>query len=146
LRGTVRSEPWIINVDISTQSNYRISRKIGPRLLSELAALGNRLGAAAKIHRTVRCAPDCPVSQQRPRQRSAAQSAGDTWPEPMVSWRTGLSGVQRTVSGAPRGPRGNGRLRQKRKEIGRRTSTVHVRWCTGLSGAPTGRRQEWPAK
>jgi hypothetical protein len=34
LRGTVRSEPWIINVEISTQSNYRISRKIGPRLLS----------------------------------------------------------------------------------------------------------------
>jgi hypothetical protein len=34
LRGTVRSEPWIINVEISTQSSYRISRKIGPHLLS----------------------------------------------------------------------------------------------------------------
>jgi hypothetical protein len=112
----------------------------------ELAALGNRLVAAAKIHRIVRCAPDCPVSQQHPRQWSAAQSAGNAWPEPTVSWRTGLFGVHRTVSGAPRGPRGNGQLRQKRKEIGRRTSTVHVRWCTRLSGAPTGRRQEWPAK
>jgi hypothetical protein len=49
-------------------------------------------------------APDCLVSQQRPRQRSAAQSAGDAWPEPTVSWRTGLSGVHRTVSGEPRGP------------------------------------------
>ena len=29
----------------------------------------------AKIHRTVRCAPDCPVSQQ-----SATQSARDAWP------------------------------------------------------------------
>jgi hypothetical protein len=29
----------------------------------------------AIIHRTVRCAPDCPVSQ-----RSAARSARDTWP------------------------------------------------------------------
>jgi hypothetical protein len=29
-----RLEPWIINVEISTQSSYRISRKIGPRLLS----------------------------------------------------------------------------------------------------------------
>jgi hypothetical protein len=29
----------------------------------------------AKIHRTVRCAPDCLVSQQRPRQRSAARWA-----------------------------------------------------------------------
>ena len=42
-------------------------------------------------------APDCPVSQRRPRQWSAAQSAGDAWPEPTVSWRTGLSGE-------PRGP------------------------------------------
>jgi hypothetical protein len=38
LRGTVRSEPWIINFEISIQSNYRISRKIGPRLLSEAFA------------------------------------------------------------------------------------------------------------
>jgi hypothetical protein len=44
------------------------------------------------------------VSQRRPRQRSTAQSAGDAWPGPMVSWRTGLSGVHRTVSGEPRGP------------------------------------------
>jgi hypothetical protein len=36
LRGTVRSEPWIINVKISTQSSYRFSRKIGPRLLSHV--------------------------------------------------------------------------------------------------------------
>jgi hypothetical protein len=34
LRGTIRSEPWIINVKISTQSSYCISQKIGPRLLS----------------------------------------------------------------------------------------------------------------
>jgi hypothetical protein len=30
---------------------------------------------------------------------------GDAWPEPTVSWRTGLSGVHQTLSGAPRGPR-----------------------------------------
>jgi hypothetical protein len=58
--------------------------------------------AAAKIHQTVWCAPDYPVSQQHPRQRSAAQSAGDVWPAPTVtrSHRTvqcaiGLSGVPR---------------------------------------------------
>jgi hypothetical protein len=34
-----------------------------------------------------------------------------------------------------RDPRSNGRLRLIRKEIGYRTATVHVRWCTGLSGA-----------
>jgi hypothetical protein len=39
LRGTVRSEPWIINVEISTQSSYRISRKIGPRLLSVVISM-----------------------------------------------------------------------------------------------------------
>jgi hypothetical protein len=44
-------------------------------------------------------APDCPMSQ-----RSPAQSAGDTWTAPTVSWCTGLSGVHRIVSGAPTGP------------------------------------------
>jgi hypothetical protein len=52
-------------------------------------------GAAAKIYRTVRCAPDCPVSQRRPRQRSAAQSADDAWPGPTISWS------HRTVRCAP---------------------------------------------
>jgi hypothetical protein len=42
--------------------------------------------------------PDCPVSQ-----RSAAQSAGDVWPTPTVGRGTRLSGVHRTVSGAPTG-------------------------------------------
>jgi hypothetical protein len=36
---------------------------------------GFRRRRTAKIHRTVWCAPDCPVSQ-----RSAAQSARDVWP------------------------------------------------------------------
>jgi hypothetical protein len=39
----------------------------------------------------------------------------------------------------------NGRLRQKRKEIGTEPSTVTVRWSTGLSGAPLDRRQGWPS-
>jgi hypothetical protein len=37
------------------------------------------------IHRTIRCAPNCPVSQSRPRQRLAAQSAGDAWTSPTVT-------------------------------------------------------------
>jgi hypothetical protein len=45
----------------------------------------------AIIHRTVRCAPDCPVSQ-----RSAARSAQDTWPSQRSEGGTGLSGVHRT--------------------------------------------------
>jgi hypothetical protein len=53
----------------------------------------------AKIHRTVRCAPDCQVCQ-----RSAAQFARDTWPGQRSEGGTGLSGVHRTVSGAPTAP------------------------------------------
>jgi hypothetical protein len=45
----------------------------------------------AIIHRNVRCAPDCPVSQ-----RSAARSARDTWPSQRLEGGTGLSGVHRT--------------------------------------------------
>jgi hypothetical protein len=39
----------------------------------------------------------------------------------------------------------NGHLRQNRKEICTGPSTVTVRWCTGLSGAPPNRRQLWPS-
>jgi hypothetical protein len=84
-----------------------------------------------------------------------------------VRWCTGLSGeptiasatvghairgrrVARTNGrqGAPdcpvrqRGRSCNGRMRQKRKEIAHRTTTMTVRWCTGLSGAPHDRRQD----
>jgi hypothetical protein len=41
--------------------------------------------------------------------------------------------------------RSNGRLRQEWKEIRTRHTTVAVRWCTGLSGAPPDRRQELPS-
>jgi hypothetical protein len=49
-------------------------------------------------------APDCPVSQRSARQRSAAQSARDAWPSQRSDGGTGLSGVHRTVSGAPTAP------------------------------------------
>ena len=75
----------------------------------------------AKIHQTVRCAPDCPVSQ-----RSAAESARDTWSGQRSEVGTGLSGVHRTVRCARSATVGNGRLRLLRKEIGHRTvSGVH---------------------
>jgi hypothetical protein len=53
-------------------------------------------GVRLKINGLSGGAPDCPVSQ-----RSAAQSLRNTWTAPTVSWCTGLSGVHRTVSGAP---------------------------------------------
>jgi hypothetical protein len=44
-------------------------------------------------------APDCPVSQ-----RSAAQSARDAWLSQRPDRSTGLSGLHRTVFGAPTAP------------------------------------------
>jgi hypothetical protein len=71
----------------------------------EQATLGKSLAACGYN------SPDCPVVHRavrrangRLRKRSAAQSAGDAWPEPAVSWRTGLSDVHRTVSNEPRVP------------------------------------------
>jgi hypothetical protein len=62
---------------------------------------GFRRRRKAKIHRTVRCAPDCPVSQ-----RSAAQSARDAWPGQRSEGGTGLSGApmapNRQRSAAPK--------------------------------------------
>jgi hypothetical protein len=88
-------------------------------LLSEIAE-----GAAAKIHRTIRCAPDCPVSQQRPRQRSAARSTGDAWPEPTVTrpHRTILCALN--IIRCAKGTEGStvGFARE-----GKKSGTVHVR-------------------
>jgi hypothetical protein len=52
--------------------------------------------------------PDCPVSQQRPRQRSTTQLAGDAWTSPMVTRphrtvRCATSAAAATVSFARKG-------------------------------------------
>jgi hypothetical protein len=56
---------------------------------------GNVQRRTTKIHRTVRW------SNGRLRQRSAAQSVRDAWARQRSAGGTGLSGVHRTVSGAP---------------------------------------------
>jgi hypothetical protein len=80
------------------------------------------------IHQTVRW---CTGLSGEP---TATKSAGDAWPAPTVGRDTGLSGVHRTVSGAPTDTRvatvGCARL-------GRR-STPDMLQC--LSGAPPDRR------
>jgi hypothetical protein len=88
------------------------------------------------IHRTVRCASDCPVSQ-----RSAGPTVGCAIRAGHVVEPTVRRG-HRTIRCAPDSVRcangskaANGRLRQIRKEI-----------CTGLSGAPGDRRQELPSQ
>jgi hypothetical protein len=112
------------------------------RLVSgEQAALGKRL--AAHDYNS----PDCPVvhqtvqwangrqrngrSRNRPRQRSSGA--------PDCPVCTGQCSVRQLAQSC------NGRLRQKRKEIGTGRSTFSVGWRTGVSGAPLDRRQGWPS-
>jgi hypothetical protein len=83
---------------------------------------GKVVGAATIVHQVVWCAPDCPVSQPRPHQRSPS--------------RTALSGV-------PRGPWMQ-RSASPEKEGDRALFTIW--WGTGMSGAPTDRRQLLPSK
>jgi hypothetical protein len=48
--------------------------------------LSGKVGdAATKIHWTIQCAPDYPVSQPHPRQRLTMQSARDAWLTPTVT-------------------------------------------------------------
>ena len=94
------------------------------------------------IHRTVRCAPDCPVSQ-----RSAGLTVGRAIcaghvAEPTARWR------HRTVRCAPDSVRcanGSKTATVDCAELGKKSETVSVRWCTGLSGAPPDRRQDLPS-
>ena len=74
----------------------------------------------AKIHRTVRCAPDCPVSQ-----RSAGPTVGRAIRARHVAEPTARRG-HRTVRCANGSQAANGRLCHLWKEIGHRTvSGVH---------------------
>jgi hypothetical protein len=64
----------------------RLARRRTRRSREKAMASRLKFTGLSGVHRTVRWAPDCPVSQSRLRQRSAAQSAGDAWPAPTVSW------------------------------------------------------------
>ena len=97
----------------------------------------------AKIHRTVRCAPDCPVSQ-----RSAGPTVGRAIGARHVAEPT-VGKIHRTVrcapdmSGAPTAPRSS---TVDCAIFGRKSGTGQCPVCTGLSGAPDDRRQGWPSR
>jgi hypothetical protein len=99
-----------------------------------LAAYGYNSLDGPVVHRTVRWV------NGRLCQRSAAQSVGDAWLEPTVSWRTGLSGVHRTVSGEPRRP-----LLQRSAEPDLEGDRAPDK-LQDLSGAPPDRKQILPSK
>jgi hypothetical protein len=104
---------------------------------------GIRRRRTAKIHRTVRCAPDCPVSQ-----RSAGPTVGRGICARHVAGPTVGRG-HRTVrcapdmSGAPTAPRS---ATVGCAILGRRSGTGQCPVCTGLSGAPDDRRQDQPSR
>jgi hypothetical protein len=90
------------------------------------------------IHRTVRwCtglsggAPDCPVSQRPPAQRSVAKSAGDAWPAPTVG--RGHRTV-RCASNSVWCDNGYNSATVSCAILGRRSAPDHKQWMSG--GAP----------
>jgi hypothetical protein len=96
----------------------------------------------AIIHRTVRCAPDCSVSQ-----RSAGPTVGCAICARHVAEPTVGMG-HRTVRCAPDSVRcanGSQAPTVGSATEGKKSAPDSVRWCTGLSGAPGDRRQELPS-
>jgi hypothetical protein len=108
---------------------------------------GGELTTGIQIRRSVSPKPRAP----RERERGGREGLSD---EPTTPAANGRLRDQRATRGQANGhlvapdcpvcqgdQRPNGRLHQKRKEIRHRTSTVHVRWCIGLSGVPPDRRR-----
>ena len=116
-------------------------RQAGATRTGRSREIGRR--RTAKIHRTVRCAPDCPVSQ-----RSAGPTVGRGICARHVAGPTVGRG-HRTVwcapdmSGAPTAPRS---ATVGCAILGRRSGTGQCPVCTGLSGAPDDRRQDQPSR
>jgi hypothetical protein len=114
---------WGTGLSGGAPDNVRCARL--PRAKKPLSGIRRR--HTAIIHRTVRCAPDCPVSQ-----RSAEPTVGRANGRPQNLRTTrGLANGRKEAPDCPvctghvRCARsatvGNGRLRRLRKEIGHRT-------------------------
>jgi hypothetical protein len=127
-----RTVRWCTGLSGGAPDSVRCARL--PRAKRPLSGICRR--RTAKIHRTVRCAPDCPVSQ-----RSAGPTVGRGIRARHVAEPTVGRG-HRTVrcapdmSGAPTAPRS---ATVGCAILGRRSGT-------GLSGAPDDRRQDQPSR
>jgi hypothetical protein len=96
----------------------------------------------AIIHRTFRCAPDCPVSQ-----RSEGPTVGRAICVGHVAEPTARRG-HRTVRCAPDMSGAPTALRLPTVDcaiFGRKSGTGQCPVCTGLSGAPVDKRQDQPS-
>jgi hypothetical protein len=133
----------VLEIVTKEEDSVRCARLAG----GEPAALGKKQRRMAIIHRTVRW---CTGLSSEPTVVSA-----NGWPRDQHATRgrtngrlgtpdcpvcTGQCPVRQPT------PRTNGQMHLIWKAIAHRTATVTVRWCTGLSGAPSDRRQVWPSK
>jgi hypothetical protein len=117
------------------------------RGLRNSPASGSRSSRSAKIHRTVRCAPDCPVCQRsngsfrRQRLPAAhlmralrAQSSG----VPIPAHRT-MNSCCPVCTGHPGGPTSQKLQRSESNGSDDVAGAPDCPVCTGLSGAPSNR-------
>jgi hypothetical protein len=97
----------------------------------------------AKIHRTVRCAPDCPVCTGLSGEPTVGRANGR--PRNLRATRGRANGRKGApdMSGAPTDPRS---ATVGCAILGRRSGTGQCPVCTGLSGAPDDRRQDQPSR
>jgi hypothetical protein len=103
---------------------------------------GIRRRRSAKIHRTVRCAPDCPVNQRSAGPTVDRAICAGHVAEPTARWRHRTVRCAPDMSGAPTAPR----LPTVGFAIeGKKSGTGQCPVCTGLSGAPPDRRQDLPS-
>jgi hypothetical protein len=94
------------------------------------------------IHRTVRCAPDCPVNQRSAGPTVSRVICVGHVAEPTARRRHRTVRCAPDMSGAPTA------LRLPTVDcaiFGRKSGTGQCPVCTGLSGAPVDRRQEQPS-
>jgi hypothetical protein len=93
----------------------------------------------AIIHRTIRCAPDCPVSQRSAEPTVGRAICAGHVAEPTASRRHRTVRCAPDMSGAPKAlwlPTVDCAV------YGRKSGTGQCPVCTGLSGAPVDRRQD----
>jgi hypothetical protein len=89
------------------------------------------------VHRTEQSdEPTMPAANGRPRDQRATRG-----PCQRSVGHTRLSGVHRTVSGAPTGPEAERSVVPHMEGDRAPDCYSAIRWCTGLSGAPLDRRQ-----
>jgi hypothetical protein len=128
---------WLCTAEVQLSPAHRTVRwctgqcSVRQLAFGEQAALGRIWRRTAIITGLSGGAPDCPVSQRPPAQRSTAQFAGDVWPAPTVGRG------HRTVRCAPNSVRCANCHESATvvcARIGRRSRIGHEQWLSG--GAP----------